>query len=98
MTDNRFSASGFKYPERIYGQKFQHSPALKPALLSQVKKQDQRPSTMDSMQLLFKKQTVGASKQHSDQKDLRSPFKQTRFSKFGKNLGPDRPVQPQGKF
>jgi hypothetical protein len=47
MTDNRFSASGFKYPERIYGQKFQHSPALKPALLSQVNKKEQLATTMD---------------------------------------------------
>lgn len=38
MGDYKFSQIGFKYPERIYGQKYQYNPADKPALLKQVTK------------------------------------------------------------
>ena len=33
MGDTKFTHSGFKYPERIYGDKFKHNPTQKPALL-----------------------------------------------------------------
>lgn len=37
MADSKFAPSGFKYPERIYGHKFQYQPPSKPALLSQFR-------------------------------------------------------------
>lgn len=63
MSDHKFTQSGFKYPERIYGQNFQSGRIVdKPALLTATKQ-----------------------------------TKQVRFSKFGVNLGPERPVKPVGK-
>ena len=35
MADSKFTQAGFKYPERIYGHKFQFLPAQKPTLLNQ---------------------------------------------------------------
>ncbi len=37
MADAKFAQSGFKYPERIYGHKFQFKAPEKPALLSQFR-------------------------------------------------------------
>ena len=37
MADAKFAPSGFKYPERIYGHKFQYQPPAKPALLCQFR-------------------------------------------------------------
>ena len=37
MADAKFALSGFKYPERIYGHKFQYQPPAKPTLLSQFR-------------------------------------------------------------
>ena len=36
MRDNKLSSAGFKYPERIFGAKFQEDLTSKPALLSSV--------------------------------------------------------------
>lgn len=53
MADNKFTTSGFKYPERIYGQKFQHMPIDKPALLMHLGK-NFRPDKSQSLHLLVK--------------------------------------------
>ena len=87
MTDNKFSQSGFKYPERIYGLKFQHNPAQKPALLRHLRHSNT--IAKSSLKLVSREQEIS---------DGRNPFKQIRYSKFGINLGPERPVQPIGKF
>ena len=66
-SDARFALAGFKYPERIFGHKFQAKFADKPALLSYL---------------------TGASAHE------RTP----KYTKFGPNLGPKRPVKPISKF
>lgn len=88
MGDNKFSHSGFKYPERIYGLKFQHNPAQKPALLIHLNKSQSVSATENWTQ----------NRDRSGLGDQRNPFKQFRYSKFGVNLGPNRPVKPIGKF
>lgn len=77
MGDHKFSQYGFKYPDRIYGHQFQFKPPSKPALL--VSYQSHRAATYRPT----KTETSSNSRTH---------FKQVRFSKFGANLGPDRPV------
>lgn len=81
--------SGFKHPDSIYGQHFRQLHTIqKPGLLEQIRQSGPDKKGFSD----FKKDMDRA--RHIRNQSVNSTI---RYTKFGVNLGPNRPVLPLGK-
>lgn len=84
MRDSKLSSTGFKYPDRVFGPKYQTDLSDKPAFLNQLK--------------LTKIYDFSGFDRHARNGTTKSQKCMQQYTKFGNNLGPQRPIKPVGKF